>query len=204
MSHVGFLYFDLGNVLLHFDHGIACRQMAEVSGLTPAAVRQTVFESGLELQYERGELTTVAFYEEFCRRTSTRPAMAPLLEAASRIFAANEPVFELVEQLRLRSPLPRGILSNTCEAHWTHVVAEYPLITRAFPLLTLSYLEVCVKPDAEIYTRAQQHTGLDAEQLFFVDDRAENVDAAREAGWDAVQYESAAQLRGELEARGVL
>ena len=33
-----FIYFDLGNVLLRFDHELACRQMAAVAGTTPELV----------------------------------------------------------------------------------------------------------------------------------------------------------------------
>ena len=34
-----FLYFDLGRVLLHFSIERMCRQMADVAGIEPGAVR---------------------------------------------------------------------------------------------------------------------------------------------------------------------
>ena len=43
-----FLYFDLDNVLLKFDHHLAARQMAEVAGLTEDRVWDLVFGSDLE------------------------------------------------------------------------------------------------------------------------------------------------------------
>ena len=34
------LYFDLGKVLVEFSHERMCKQMAEVAGTTPEAVRK--------------------------------------------------------------------------------------------------------------------------------------------------------------------
>ena len=48
------------------------------------------------------------------------------------------------------------------------------------------------------------HAGCTAEECFFTDDLAINVEAARKHGMDAVQFQSAAQLAGELAARGLL
>ena len=42
-----------------------------------------------------------------------------------------------------------------------------------------------------------------ARQIFFVDDRPENVDGARQAGFDAVLYEGATHLAKALRRRGL-
>jgi hypothetical protein len=49
-----FIYFDLGNVLLFFDHALGCRQMAAVAGLAEAQIRAAIFDSGLQWKYECG------------------------------------------------------------------------------------------------------------------------------------------------------
>ena len=65
-----FFYFDLGNVLLYFDHEIGCRQVAEVAGLTPADVRRVLLDGDLLACYEDGRLSREQFYDAFCRATS--------------------------------------------------------------------------------------------------------------------------------------
>ena len=60
-----FLYFDLGNVLLFFDHDRGCRQVGELTGLPAEKVRQVVFENDLTHRYERGENSSREFYDEF-------------------------------------------------------------------------------------------------------------------------------------------
>jgi FMN phosphatase YigB (HAD superfamily) len=43
--------------------------------------------------------------------------------------------------------------------------------------------------------------GVAPEEIFFTDDRLENVEAARQAGFDAVQFVSVAELREQLRVR---
>ena len=60
-----------------------------------------------------------------------------------------------------------------------------------------------MKPDSRIYQDAIRMAGEPAELIFFVDDRPENVEAARLAGLDAHLYESADRLFHALDERGV-
>ena len=39
MQRPEFVYFDLGNVLLFFDHGIAARSMASLIGVEPETIK---------------------------------------------------------------------------------------------------------------------------------------------------------------------
>jgi 2-haloacid dehalogenase len=42
------------------------------------------------------------------------------------------------------------------------------------------------------------------ERTLFIDDVQHNVDAARAAGWQALRFESPAQLGAELRGRGLI
>lgn len=61
--------------------------------------------------------------------------------------------------------------------------------------------EHVVKPDAEIYRRLVERYGLDVSETLFIDDRKENVEAARNEGWEGFNFnprnpeESCAKLR---------
>ena len=50
------------------------------------------------------------------------------------------------------------------------------------------------KPDPRVYRRVSDLLGAAPGQIGFVDDSAENISAAREHGWDAVQFEALADL----------
>ena len=199
-----FIYFDLGNVLVLFDHQIACDQMAKISGLTSDQVRTIAFESDLQWQYERGDITTEQFFEQFCAETSSKPELNQLLHAASDMFWVNEgmiPVVRGLKQLGLRL----GILSNTCPAHWEFINSgRFDTVdTQFFEVAALSYEMNRMKPEPEIYAQAASMAGVNPHEIFFTDDRTENVSAARDAGFDAVLFKEAGQLVSDLVSRGI-
>jgi glucose-1-phosphatase len=197
-----FLYFDLGNVLLHFDVGVMCQQMAAVADIGPADVFQAVLTTPLQGDYELGRISTREFYEGFCRQTRTRPDRHALLEAASDIFHLNVGMIPVVTQLR-HAGYRLGILSNTCESHWEHCLRRYAVLRELFDAHVLSYVVGAAKPDPSIYQAAARLAGVGPQEIFFTDDIARNVEAARAAGFDAVQFTSAPQLVNELWGRSL-
>ncbi|MCC9605306.1 HAD family phosphatase [Blastopirellula sp. JC732] len=200
---IEFFYFDLGNVLLYFDHDRACRQMARVADASVEEVREVVFFSGMQVRYETGEIDTAGFHDYFCHRTGRSPNMAELALAASDIFEPNHPVIEIAETLHAQSRR-MGILSNTCACHWDFCIdGRYPFLQDRFEQYVLSYEAKSMKPDGGIYRAAISQAGVAPSSIFFVDDRPENVAGALEAGLDAVLYIGADRLREDLEKRGV-
>jgi putative hydrolase of the HAD superfamily len=198
-----FFYFDLGNVLLTFDHRIACRQVAELTGLSADRIWEIVFSSDLQMRYERGELSSREFYEAFCAASNTRPDYDALHWANSAMFELNIPVIPIVGHVHAAG-YRLGILSNTCEAHWDYVSnGRFRAIREFFAVRVLSHVERCSKPDLAIYRRAAEAASTDPGRIFFVDDRPENVDGALRAGLDAVLFSGPLQLAEALRRRGV-
>jgi 2-haloacid dehalogenase len=71
-----------------------------------------------------------------------------------------------------------------------------------FDDIVVSGTERLAKPDAAIYRLAIRRSGLSAERLVFIDDRAENVEAARALGMHGIVFTDADALRAELAALG--
>jgi putative hydrolase of the HAD superfamily len=198
-----FLYFDLGNVLLMFDHRRGCRRMAELAGTDPQLVWNFVFESGLELEYEAGLVTTQEFYQRFCQATGTRPDFDKLALAASDIFEVNLPVKAILGQL-VAGGNRLGLLSNTNEIHWRFLNQDrYGMIPGVFEQVVLSFVVKSIKPDTAIFQAAAKQAGVRPDEIFYVDDVAGHVAAARGAGFDAVQYTTPQALADDLKSRGV-
>lgn len=198
-----FVYFDFGNVLFTFDHRLAARQMAAVAGVDAERVWRIVFEGDLEHRYEAGQIGSDEFYEEFCRATGTRPDRDRLMFAAGAIFELNAPIVPVVAQLQ-SAGYRTGVLSNTCQCHWQYCIdGRFALLPGAFEQFILSYQVGAMKPDAAIYRAAIDAAGVRPEEIFFIDDRRENVDGALAAGIDAALYQSARQCAAELRRRGL-
>ena len=95
-----------------------------------------------------------------------------------------------------------GVLSNTCAAHWNYCLPRYTLL-RKFEVYALSFEIGAMKPDPTTYRAAADLAGAAPEEIFFTDDRPENVEAALAAGYDAVPFTTAARLADDLRRRGV-
>jgi HAD superfamily hydrolase (TIGR01509 family) len=209
MPTPSFFYFDMGNVLLKFSHHRGAEQMAKVSGLPVENVLQIVYgssgENGLHWNFERGDLTSDQFYSRFYELAGQPIASdnnKPLADACSDIFELNEPMLPLVAALK-NAGRRLGVLSNTSCDHWAWVNERFPRMMGLFPLRALSFALKLMKPDPAIYARAAEMCATPPGEIFFVDDRPDNVAAANAAGWDAVVFTGAEQLREELAKRGV-
>lgn len=202
-----FLYFDLGNVLLTFDNELMRRQLAEVSGVEEAIAHQALLPNGdttdPQWRFEAGQFTADEFYEHFCTAVGSRPAREVWNVAAADMFAPIEASFELVDRLAAAGHR-LGVLSNTNATHWDFVLdGRFPTLNRAFEQLVTSFDAKSMKPDRAIYDQAIQQAGVAAEEIFFVDDRPENVTGAKAVGIDAVQFVSTEQLIADLLHRGI-
>lgn len=197
-----FLYFDLGQVLVCFDHRRLVRQLATAAGAAEELVRAILFEEGMQELLELGRMTTEQFYAEFCRRTGTRAAEVELRRAATEFFWPNHRILPLLVQLRQRR-YPMGILSNTCELHWEYCCRQFAYVGELFDRAVLSFRVGAMKPNRKIFEAAADAAGCSPEELFFVDDIAANQEGAAAAGFDAVVYRDAAELIAQLRQRGV-
>jgi FMN phosphatase YigB (HAD superfamily) len=202
MRTPGFLYFDLGMVLLEFSVDRMLRQMAEVSGVSVETLKEILFDRGLMKQYETGAISTPEFYESYCKRTGIRPDYNALCLAGSDIFEINIPMLPIVVQLR-QAGYRLGILSNTCECHWEYCMEHYRFVKECFHVHAASYSIGALKPEPAAYQAAAELAGCRLDEIFFVDDIPGHVEGAKAVGIDAVHYTSAAQVAAELRMRGL-
>ena len=199
-----FLYFDLGNVLLRFDHRRACRQLAQLIGVSSDRIWEVLFEGGLESAFERGELSRERFAQALADELDCPVGdLTGWERAVADIFEPMEGMADLVANLR-GAEWRLGILSNTNTVHWEFVSENYPWLIECFELHVLSYQVRAMKPHLAIYEAAERVAGCRPEEIFFVDDQWDNAAIARGRGWDAVQFESPEQLRRELAVRGLI
>jgi glucose-1-phosphatase len=195
-----FVYFDLGNVLVHFDHEIAVNNVAKLARRDAAIVRQILFTSGLQDRFETGLVTSAQFAQSVVESLECQLHDTSLLDAISAIFKPNDGMLAILEQLKYHR-VPMAVLSNTCEPHWQWILRQnWPVMQGWFDHYVLSFEARSMKPDAGIYEVSERRSGRSPEQLFFTDDRADNVAAAQARGWTAHRYTSVELLAEELSA----
>ncbi len=193
-----FVYFDLGMVLVNFDHQIAVDQLAHAAQRSSSLVRQVVFDSDLQNRYETGLVSSQQFSEQVNAALDCELPAAEILEAISAIFQPNLPILAVIDFVKDLG-IPMGILSNTCEAHWHWIAAQgWPVVGDWFRPCVLSYEVGSMKPAARIYEVCEDHAGCQGASIFFTDDRAENIAAAARRGWATYQFGSESELLERL------
>ncbi len=188
-------------MLIPFDWQRGYDAFARVSAYPAEEVRRRIKETGLFEGFERGRVEPV----EVARRVSGLLGLNVTFERFQELWSSifyPEVIVpdEMLESLHERYRLL--MLSNTDAIHFNWVRARYPIV-RHFDGFVLSFEVGCRKPDIEIYREAIRRAGCDAGEIFFTDDRTDNVEGALGAGIDAVQFVSLAQLKQDLLSRGV-
>lgn len=194
--------FDLGRVLVNWDprnlystmfddHAAMERFLAEVCTMEWHAAH----DAGVSMAENAEPLITAhPHFEAEIRAWETRwddMFAGPIVGAAAlleRLHAAGRPLFAL---------------SNLPAEKKTHILETFPFMER-FRDVIVSGEEGVIKPDPRIYDITVDRLGVAPERIFFVDDSAPNVDAARQARFDAVVFTTPDALERDLNARGLL
>jgi len=95
-----------------------------------------------------------------------------------------------------------GLTNWSDELYHAHAPQRFEFLA-LFDDVIVSGTESLAKPDPAIYRLVEERTGTPLSRWVFVDDRADNVAAARELGMDGIVFTDAETLRRELRGRGL-
>jgi len=197
------IIFDLGGVLLDWDPRNVYR---DVFGGDEAAVERFLAEIdfyGWNRHQDAGRTfedaadALCAAHPQWCAEiriygqryiSSFGGAIEPTVAILRRLKSDGWPLYAL-------SNFPPNRFAQTCE--------RFDFL-RLFDDVVISGEVKLAKPDPRIYHLAVSRAGRRAEECIFIDDVTENIAAAAAIGIDAIRFESAEQLRGELSRRGIL
>lgn len=196
------LVFDFGGVLVDWNPRHLYRRLFHGD---EAAVENFLTEIGFvpwNLAMDRGR----PFAESVAELSARFPQYADLIRAydtrwEESVPGAIEPTVELLAQLK-RAGYPLFGLSNWSSEKFALVRHKY-LFLAWFDAYLISGDVKIIKPDPRIYQLLLEKIGKPAAQCIFIDDAATNITAARELGFDAIQFHDAAQLAAALTHRGL-
>lgn len=180
-----YFLFDIGNVLVDFDFQVLLDRIAEDSGI--AVERST--ERDLEMHHavEEGVISDQAFVDYLNEAKGLSWTVDDLIGVWQKMFTVNETGRGLFREAIERG-LPVYTLSNIAEHHIEAIERNWPGFFDGATGLFLSYEIGARKPNAEIYRHLLENLGIHGEQCLFIDDRADNIEAARAAGIQAHQF----------------
>ena len=200
-ARVDAVVFDLGNVLIPFDPRWLFRKLLPDDASIDRFFAETGF-SAWNTEMDAGR----RFADGIAAHSQRFPHYQSLFEAFFErwIETVGDPIAESVELLQ-------GLQRNGVRTYaLTNFSAEtYPLAAARFSFLAdfdgavVSGHEGVLKPDPAIYRRLLQRYSIVAERAVFIDDKLENVEAARRLGFHGIHFTDPALVRPALRALGL-
>lgn len=189
---------DLDNVVRFYDFG-RLAVLERASGLTAGLTASVAYSPELDLPLLLGRIDAQEWTDAVAERMT---AYAPPARARELARAMADAPFhaepEAVALLRrLRDVMPLVIVTNATAGLREELDAMG--IGDLTPHVVNSAWEGVAKPDPEILLTAARLAGVAPERCLFVDDRAENTEAAAGLGMSTVRYRSVEDLRRALE-----
>jgi FMN phosphatase YigB (HAD superfamily) len=193
---------DMGKVILHFDNRIFFARLAAAVGKSVEEVIALSFEGrGLFNDFDAGLLTPDQFKARVCK------PLGVTLEP-DEFWAIYSPIFRVIPGTvdilgRAKRTCRLVLLSNTDPVRYAYIQRTYPEV-RLFDAEVISCRERLMKPDPRIFELALSRSQAEPPECVFIDDRPENVAAARRKGIEGIVFEEGrTDLEAELRRLGL-
>jgi HAD superfamily hydrolase (TIGR01509 family) len=184
---------DLGGVLVDVD----VSHFARAADVPDEVLARAFFASGLHDRLATGRVDPGACFAALGATVGAAPAR---LEAAWRgVVSPAAGAAALLDAV----DAPLVVWSNTDPVHMTALRNALPALARRAVVCGLSYELGALKPDGAFFAAALRAGSLVAGRVVFLDDRADNVAAARAAGVRAARVEGVAEAWETLATHGL-
>jgi putative hydrolase of the HAD superfamily len=191
--------FDLGGVILPFDHKDIAYRLHEVSeireDLTPEQIFDFLFDHdhGFVNPYEEGRISSFHFFEHIKEKFHLKIDFEAFKGIWNPIFREDEGVKNIISSLKSKG-YPLFLLSNTNELHFCYIKDNYPVVYLMDKWI-LSYKVGAKKPKSEIYEAVLRETNFAPKEILYIDDIPHYVEAAFRLGIKGVVFKDAGSLR---------
>ncbi len=203
MNPVHAILFDYGMVLSAPPDPAAWQRIRQITGFDEEALQRSYWK--FRHAYDRGELTGVSYWHEVAAsagKTFTSEQVTQLIDADTDLWTLlNPPMVDWASRLQ-RAGIRTGILSNIGDAMTEGLLRKLDWLG-GFYHCTWSYALRIAKPELAIYQAAAAGLATPTERILFIDDKPENIAAAKDAGMQAILYSDHASFEREMESRGL-
>ena len=200
-TRVDAVVFDLGNVLVPFDPRWLFRKLLRDEASIDRFFAETDFYA-----WNTALDAGCSFADGIAAHSRRFPHYRPLFEAFFErwIETVGEPIAESIEVLReiQQSGVRTFALTNFSAETYPLAAARFPFLAD-FDGAVVSGHEGVLKPDPAIYLRLVQRYSIVPERAVFIDDKLENVEAARRLGFHGIHFSDPALVRPALRVLGL-
>jgi putative hydrolase of the HAD superfamily len=189
--------FDLGNVLIHYDHRSTCTGLAAVSQVDAHTISQLLTEVGQDAGLGKIDLNDLHIFLQ--ERAGATPDLDAFWMALCAGMARNDAALAYAAKLQERPGVAVAVISNTNDGHVLWLDEHAPELAE-FDLVMMSNEVGLHKPDPEIYRLALELLDLSPAQALFIDDLPANVAGAQALGMTGIVHSDWSVTRPLIEA----
>lgn len=194
--------FDAAGVLFPANKVVG-ETLQEEFGLSEEELAE-FWHNGLYHELTVGRITTEKLLRAFAETydlPQEKVTKELFVTAFTKSLSPMPGIRDLITRLQ-KTGVKLALLSDTTEmyADIRHELGYY----EPFEKLFFSYDIGFRKPDPQAYQTVIDHYGVPASEIFFVDDVAKNVEAAKRQGMRAVVFQNTPQLEKDLITAGIL
>ena len=196
------IIFDIGGVLIFYDHIIAAIKLSRITGISPEKIVSV-------LSSEKGKFTiksdlgaSIKEYWNIAEKEFKIKIKSPekFQELWNTIFWPNMELLSLTKKLKKDYKL--AILSNINVGHKKYLLKEYSL-KKYFNVIVLSCDAKTRKPGSKIFKIALKKLNVKPNEAIFIDNLIANIKGAREVGINGIHFKNNEQLFKDLEKLGI-
>lgn len=203
------LIFDLGDVIIDIDYAITVAEFQKLAKVDFSEIVSYSRQHHVFDRLEKGQISEADFWAEIKLLMKPDVTNEELVNAWNSILI-NYPKYKIELLQNLRSRYQVFALSNINEIHIREIdrVAKEQFGAQRFAdFFHKAYYSNETgyrKPESEIYELVLKSEQLNPSETFFVDDKAENVEAARNLGIQAYQLTNRDKLVDLLQEHKIL
>lgn len=196
--------FDLGNVLIGFDHRIGVKKILKHTHKSTREIYDLFFDSVFTREFEKGKISCGEFFAKVRDMLELQIGYEEFLPIWNEIFFAKPEMERFVASLNSGRKLV--LLSNVNQLHYEYLTAAFPSAFGLFSpdKIIPSFRTGFMKPDREIYALALSAAGVSKEEAVYVDDRADLIAAASGYGIPSIQFKNIEQLKRDFLDLGIV
>ncbi len=195
--------FDLGNVLIDFDHTIAAKKISMFADKTPQEIFNLFFDSGLTALFEEGKIAPLNFFSEVKKMLNLELEYNQFLPIWNEIFfltEKNQAVYNLAKILKDHYKI--ALLSNINVLHFEYLKKNFSVFD-VFHNIVTSFEVGYRKPDPLIYKKTLDLLKATPQNTFYTDDMAELTEKACRLGIRGFVFRGIEQLKIDLLDSGI-
>lgn len=203
LNNLDAIIFDLGEVIVDLNPEAVISAFADLTNGQGQELRELIVSSPYLYQFETGQLSEEAFVEAIGQLLNTTIDLDQFRYAWNLMIGAI-PLKRLELMRQLQKSHQVYILSNTNithERHFDELVFQHQGLKMGDYVHEAYYSHVVGmrKPNTDIFEYVTRQNKLEAGRCLFLDDKAENIVAAKGAGWQAIQVQYPDQIFEILE-----